>query len=428
MIVRRFLAWIETASAGRRAEGVSALARAYLYSEMAADERADAMVVLTSILDDASPLVRRALAEAFASAVDAPHHIISSLASDQSDISAVVLSRSPLLADGELIDCAAIGDGFAQTAIARRPKLSSPVSAAVAEVGTVEAVAALAGNDGADVPEFSLRRMLERFGHEAAVREALLSRRHLPLSLRTDLVAATAAALSDFVVARGWLSPQRAQRVTASARERAIVSLADQAGYAGSRMLVSHLRESGALTTGLLLRALLSQNDGLFEAAMIELSGLAPTKVAGLVRECHASGFAALYKRAGLPMPLLPIFRAVLNAARSRGGRGNGSGRLSLVMIEQALAACRQKSSADQHKLLAMLRCFEAEAAREEARQITLDIVCTRKVEEALELRALVVDAPPDAAPPHEWNRAAPVELPLELRGTAPRIELPRAA
>ena len=50
MIVRRFLAWIETASAGRRAEGVSALARAYLYSEMAADERADAMIVFGSSL------------------------------------------------------------------------------------------------------------------------------------------------------------------------------------------------------------------------------------------------------------------------------------------------------------------------------------------------------------------------------------------
>ncbi len=68
--------------------------------------------------------MRRALAEAFASAPDAPHHIVLGLADDQSDISSIVLGRSPVLSDSDLIDCAAIGDAIAQSAIALRPVVS----------------------------------------------------------------------------------------------------------------------------------------------------------------------------------------------------------------------------------------------------------------------------------------------------------------
>ena len=63
-----------------------------------------------SLLDDASPIVRKSIAEALASAVDAPHAIVLALANDQSAISSIVLGRSPVLPDAELIDCAAVAD------------------------------------------------------------------------------------------------------------------------------------------------------------------------------------------------------------------------------------------------------------------------------------------------------------------------------
>jgi len=42
MIVRRFLQWVRTAPAGERADATGALARAYLYSELSADDSAAA--------------------------------------------------------------------------------------------------------------------------------------------------------------------------------------------------------------------------------------------------------------------------------------------------------------------------------------------------------------------------------------------------
>jgi uncharacterized protein (DUF2336 family) len=61
-IVRRFLAWAQSADADARAEGASVLARAYLYSDLPAPMRAEAVLAMTALLDDSSVLVRRALA------------------------------------------------------------------------------------------------------------------------------------------------------------------------------------------------------------------------------------------------------------------------------------------------------------------------------------------------------------------------------
>src|SRR5258706_13348355 len=83
MIVRDFLQWLRTASAGERAEGSNALARAYLFSPLSQDDRAAAEGAMLMLLDDPSPLVRRALAEALASSQSAPPAVVHGLAADQ---------------------------------------------------------------------------------------------------------------------------------------------------------------------------------------------------------------------------------------------------------------------------------------------------------------------------------------------------------
>src|SRR5271168_3114536 len=95
MIVRQFLHWVRTAPAGERAEATGALARAYLYSDLSNEDRDAAEGAMIMLLDDASPLVRQALAEALAGSPDAPHAVIHALASDHADIAALVLARSP---------------------------------------------------------------------------------------------------------------------------------------------------------------------------------------------------------------------------------------------------------------------------------------------------------------------------------------------
>ena len=66
VIVEAFLRWVETAKSGDRARAASALGRAYLQSEMQPEERKAAEMAMTFLLDDPSPKVRLALAEAIA--------------------------------------------------------------------------------------------------------------------------------------------------------------------------------------------------------------------------------------------------------------------------------------------------------------------------------------------------------------------------
>ena len=188
MIVRQFLQWVRNAPAGERAEATGALARAYLYSELSADDAAAAEGAMLMLLDDPSPLVRRALADVLAASPGAPPAVVHALAGDQPQIAAPVLALSPLLVDADLVDAVATGCPGVQAAIASRAELPRAVSAAIAEVGTAEACLILIENTGADIAPFSIDRIVERFGHLAAIREPLLQRDDLAAATRLTLV------------------------------------------------------------------------------------------------------------------------------------------------------------------------------------------------------------------------------------------------
>lgn len=393
MVMRHFLAWSRNATAAQRAEGACALAHAYLSADLNSAERSEAECALISLLDDPSPLVRRAVAEAMAGAATAPRALILTLASDQPEIAAPVLSRSPLLSDADLVDCAATGGACAQSAIALRACVPSAVCMAIAEIGVREAVMALAVNPGADVPEFALRRMLARFGDDGDVREALLARPYLPATVRNELVGATAANLSAFVIACGWLSKERAERLAREERDKANVIIAVEAAESEARQslrdLATHLCVSGSLTTSLLLRALLSGDRALLVVALAELSGIAEHRVEGVVRDFRGAGFAALYRQAGLPEKYLIAFRAAL-AAQSDAGVQGSSAQLSPLLIERVRAACEAENTGDLDGLIALLHRFHSEATWETARRETARLTAERMAASSPEAPSLI--------------------------------------
>src|ERR1700677_1845218 len=199
MIVRHFLDWVRSAPAGKRAEATAELARAYLHSDLSPDDSAAAEGAMLMLLDDPSPLVRRALADVLAASPSAPPAVVLALAADQPQIAAPVLALSPLFVDADLVDAVATGNEDVQIAIASRCGLQRPVAAALAEVGSPEAWLVLAENRAAEMAHFSIDRILERFGDIPAIREALLVRDDLAASTRLRMVARVSATLVDFV-------------------------------------------------------------------------------------------------------------------------------------------------------------------------------------------------------------------------------------
>ena len=377
MIVRQFLFWLRSAPAGERAEATGALARAYLYSDLYDDDLAAAEGAMTMLLDDPSPLVRMALAENLAPFDTSPASVIYALAADQPDIASIVLQRSPLLLDADLVDAVATQGPLAQAAIARREYVPPSVAAAIVEVGEAEACLELLENPGAEIAPFTIDRMVERFGHLAPIREDLLSRPDLPVSTRQALVAKLSETLADFVVSREWLAADRAQKITKEACEKATVALAAVSRLEEVRPLIRHLRQSGQLTAGLILRALLSGNISMFEESLAELSGMKLSRVIGLVHDRKSSGLSAIYEKAGLPASAFPAFREAIATMNEDGFLGDPSGvaRLKRRMIERVLTRCSMSAIDDIEPLMMLLRRFATEAAREEARMFCDDLV-----------------------------------------------------
>ncbi|MBN9599952.1 MAG: DUF2336 domain-containing protein [Afipia sp.] len=388
MIVRQFIRWVRHAPAGERAEATRALARAWLISDLSQDDRAAAEGALLMLLDDASPLVRAAMADIFARAHDAPPAIVAALATDQPSVALPLLEFSPLLRDADLVDIVATGNSEIQCAIARRAALASSVCAALAEVGSPAAALELIENPDAELAAFSIDRIVERHGHLAAIREALLQRDDLPAATRLALVAHLSATLAKFVTAREWLDPVRAERVAVEAVERSTINIVAETRGEDLAGLIRHLRTSGQLTAGLILRALLCGNIELFERALVELTGLAPHRVSALVHDRGGASLQALLTKAGLPPSTFMAFRAALEAGHEIGfvGSAEGAIRLQRRMVERVLTQCEAGASAAHEPLLILLRRFATEAAREDARLfcdelVADDLIATNFVE-----------------------------------------------
>src|SRR5499426_3016256 len=341
MIVRQFLQWVRTAGAAERAEATAALARALAFSE------------------------------------DAPLVVILGLAVDQPQVAGWVLQHSPLMVEADLVDAVATGATAAQLAIANRGGLAPAVAAAIAEVGAPEACLVMIENPSAEVAPLSLDRIVERFGHLGAIREALLTRDDLPAPTRQSLVAKLSETLAGFVTAREWLEAERADRVTREACEKATVTLAASSSQGEVQQLIEHLRASGQLNAGLILRALLSGNVALFEHALADLSELPLDRVSALVHDRRSASLRALYERAGLPASTYAAFHEAVEAMNEIGPMEgqDGSVRLRRRVVERVLARCADGSIGDIEPLLTLLRRFAAEAAREEARAFCAELV-----------------------------------------------------
>src|SRR6266436_4687784 len=376
MIVRQFIGWLRTAPAGGRAEATRSLARAWLISDLSDEDRAAAEGAFLRLLDDPSPLVRQAMADVFASSAHAPAVIVQALAVDQASVARPVLEYSPLLIDADLVDIIATGNSEVQCAIARRTKLPASVCAAIAEVGTAAAALELIANASARLEPISYSRIVERHGHLPVIREKMLMMEDLPSAIRLALVAKLSDTLTQFVVGRNWLSADRAGRVARETRARSTVDIAARSRGHDMRGLVRHLRATGQLTAGLILRALLSGNLELFDHALSELSDLPQARVSALLHERGGASLRALLIRAGLPESTFAAFRVALEASQEIGyvDTAEGAARLRRRTVERVLTHCETDRRAAE-PLLILLRRFATESAREEARMFCNELI-----------------------------------------------------
>ncbi|KKX33755.1 DUF2336 domain-containing protein [Rhizobium sp. LC145] len=334
VIVQAFFRWTATARASERAKAAGALGRAYLSATLGREEQRAAALAMTYLLDDPSPHVRLALAEALAGSPEAPRAIILALAEDQPEISCTVIACSPVITEADLIDLAGRGDGLIRGFIAARPQLSRGAAAAIVEIGEENDVTILLENESAAIGRQSLRRIAERFGHSADIRSLLLDREYLPADARHLLVHHVTTALTGSDLVRATMAAARIEHVSREAGNAAAVVIAGGVPHEEIPDFVEHLRGAGLLTPAFLIHALCAGKVDFFAGAVANLSGLEDRRVRAILATGRMHAVRALLESAGLDRDIALVFvEAIL--LRRRGEVAETPGSISALLLER---------------------------------------------------------------------------------------------
>lgn len=375
VIIQAFLRWVETAKATDRARAASALARAYCSKDGDRIDRHAADMAMTFLLDDPSPKVRQALAEALAAAPEAPRPIILSLAEDQPEIAFTVVTRSTVLADDDLIDLAARGTAELRAFIASRSHVSRPVSAAISEVGGVPEVMILLENAGADLSRRTLKRIADRLGDVCSIRNLLLERQDLPADARQVLVEHVGAALKGATFLQAVIGVDRLQRVARTACETATIDMAGLLEDADIQGLVEELRVTGRLTPALLVNALCHGRVDFFATAIVALTELSEKRVRSILSDGRPQVLQVLFESGGLDREVSALFAEAILIWRRERRQGSHIPAASIASVlvhrlrtmtdSSGLSECVEKLAIAEQRRFA--RDFAIDAARQAA-------------------------------------------------------------
>ena len=338
-----------------RAELAAKLAVQIDAPQMSETERDLAQSIVRLMARDAALRVREALAENLKASGALPRDVALVLARDVESVALPILEASLVLTDEDLVDLVRSGNGAKQAAIAKRPEVSAAVADALIDHGAEGAIAALVANEGAQIEERSLAKVVDRFGASPAIQEPLVHRRRLPVTISERMVALVSDRLRDYLVTHHEMSTKLAADLVLNSRERATATLFSGDNDEGDvERLVAQLAGNGRLTPSLMLRALCMGDIAFFEAAMSLLARVPLSNARLLIHDAGKLGLKSIYEKAGLPPGLLPAVRVALSVAHETDfdGEPGDRERHRRRMIERILTQYEDMGSEDLDYLL----------------------------------------------------------------------------
>ncbi len=261
-------------------------------------ERELAADILKRVTKDVEMSIRIGVAERLADDETAPHELVSLLADDSIEVARLILARSPILSDADLIRVIEKGSEPHQITIAERPEIGATVSAALARSECEAAIIALLRNITAKIAAETFELLSERARRLSRLQEPLTQRPDLPPEVAQKLYIWVSGALKTALAARypevsGPLA--RAVEQTKDAHNNDEPPVPE----ANAKKLVDKLFASGQLRSSFLIRVLNQGQMELFEHAFATLLsmdieimrkalyGASPTTVA---LACRAAG------------------------------------------------------------------------------------------------------------------------------------------
>jgi uncharacterized protein (DUF2336 family) len=370
MTVHDFLHQTEVGERALEIQAAREFAERCLEAEPGTQEWTSMAAALTILLDDPSRVVRKAIAKALASSAHAPSHVVRCLAGDVDEVAIPILTSSPILSEAELVDFLATGSEPVQCAIASRSDLPASICAAICEVACEAACRAMLHNASAQVLQSSLLRIAQRFEDQPDICDQLLKTRDLPLSMRYQLLMRLAENLDDHPIVLARVPEHQRQTFLSDAEDKVVLRLALEAGEEDLPDFVEHLRESGKLTTRLLLRSVCCGRLRFFAAALANLGRVPLPRLCKLLLTVRRSALQAILRKAGLPLRSHQAFLLAIDIARQ--AKADFTYDLALdearMLTEALLAEMQDGALGADEDVAAFLRRFAIDVARLEAR------------------------------------------------------------
>lgn len=351
---------------------VNDLALNWLDADLTEEERLLTESAMTLLLDNPDAQVRLALANTMALLVDAPRHIVLSLADDEPLVSLPILEHSPQLLDGELVELIAQGTEDQQIAIACRDNISAVLASAIAEHGCQNACLRMLANDQVTPSIEAFDGLAERLGDDVAVRRALLARNDIGMDARLMLIEKYAHSLVENQRGADKLTQKRKHVQLREICDKATITYAAQVSNEEIGQLVGALISAERLSTAYLIRAICMGNISLFAHALSILSGQRLARVEAVLKDGKRTAFRAMFLKSGLPASVFDVFERTITCWRHLLGEFEDdeidNADLPYLVTKHVLADYHGKRNDDTDKLLLLLRRIFAEAAREKAR------------------------------------------------------------
>lgn len=326
-------------SAETRAQTAAKLAIQFDQGDLSPSERAMAEEIFRIMVKDAEVRVREALALNLKENPNVPHDVAMTLAKDVDQVALPLLQFSEILTDDDLIQIVRSQGPAKQKAIAARPFVSAVVAEEIVVRADKEAVVTLVANEGAELSETSLEKVIEKYGEDEDVQAPMVGRSALPVTIVERLVHRVSENLRQHLLTHHEMPPSIAADLILQARERATINLSTDSTEEDVERLVNQLYNNGRLTPSIILRALCMGDMKFFEYAMARRVGIPVLNARMLIHDSGALGLDGLYVKSGMPRGFHPAVKAAIAVAKemSYDGEEGDRERYARRMLERVL-------------------------------------------------------------------------------------------
>jgi len=324
-----------------------------------------ALDIVRILARDVEENVRASVSRGLRDSEHLPRDVAQKLADDVDVVALPLLTNSLILKEDDLVRLVRDGSTRKQEAIASRPNLTESVSDSLITHAGEPAVAVLMGNRTARIAEETLHRAIARFASSDRIKQAMVLRPSLPITVSECLVTLVSEELQQHLVKAHALSPEIASDIVLRSREQSIMHLSMGSSEEELAQMTAQMYDNGRLTPTLMLRALCTGDIAFFEAAMAIKGNVPVANAQILIHEPSRRGLAALYRQAMMPENLFDVVRAAVDVVGETGFDGNARDveRFRVRVISRILTVTSSVSASDADYLISKLGDIVGRAA-----------------------------------------------------------------